>query len=122
MPTLETYLDEERSGVNTLEASTHLYDRVDDNKKENDIPTHLHTSEAGTTDQLYAQVDKKVKKKSEVATHPHTPEVDTAIDLLYAQVDKKAKKKGEVANTQEADTTVEQLYDNEKKEVPVCPP
>ena len=146
--------DEERSGVHTLEASTHLHDGVDDKKKENDIPTHSHTPEAGTTDQLYAQVDKKgkkkkvemathphtpeddtaidqlyaqvdkkVKKKSEVATHPHTPEVDTVIDLLYAQVDKKAKKKkGEVVNTQEADTTVEQLYDNEKKEVPVCPP
>ena len=121
MPTLETYLNEERSGVHTPEASTHLYDGVDDKKKEND---HPHTPEAGTTDQLYAQVDKKgKKKKSEMATCPHTPEVDTAIDLLYAQVDKKAKKKkGEVANTQEADTTVEQLYDNEKKEVPVCPP
>ena len=154
MSTLATYLDEERSGVHTLEASTHLYDGVDDKKKENDIPTHSHTPEPGTTDQLYAQVDKKgkkkkvemathphtpevataidelyaqvdkkVKKKSKVATHPHTPEVDTAIDLLYAQVDKKAKKKkGEVANTQEADTTVEQLYGNKKKEVPVCPP
>ena len=185
MPTLATYLDEERSGVHTLEASTHLYDQVDAKKKENDIPTHPHTPEAGTTDQLYAQVDKKGKKKKvemathphtpevdiaidqlyaqvdkkgkkksevathphtpevdtaidqlyaqvdkkgkkkkvEMATHPHTPEVDTAIDLLYAQVDKKAKKKkGEVANTQEADITVEQLYDNEKKEVPVCPP
>ena len=151
MPTLATYLNEERSGVHTPEAKTHLYDGVDDKKKENDHPhtpeagttdqlyaqvdkkgkkkksemaTCPHTPEAGTADQLYAQVDKKgKKKKSEVATHPNTPEVDTAIDLLYAQVDKKAKKKkGEVANTQEADTTVEQLYDNEKKEVPACPP
>ena len=121
MPTLETYLNEERSGVHTPEASTHLYDGVDDKKKEND---HPHTPESGTTDQLYAQVDKKgKKKKSEMATHPHSPEVDTAIHQLYTQVDKKAKKKkGEVANTQEADTTVEQPYGNEKKEVPVCPP
>ena len=124
MSTLATYLDEERSGVHTLEASTHLHDGVDDKKEKNDIPTHSHTPEAGITDQLYAQMDKKGKKKKvEMATRPHTPEVDTAIDLLYAQVDKKAKKKkGEVANTQEADTTVEQLYDNEKKEVPVCLP
>ena len=145
MPTLATYLDEERSGIHTLEASTHLYDRVDAHshtpeagttdqlyaqvdkkgkKKKVEMATHPHTPEVDTAiDQLCAQVDKKVKKKSEVSTHPHTPEVDTAIDQLYAQVDKKAKKKkGEVANTQEADTTVEQLYDNEKKEVPVCPP
>ena len=111
MPTLATYLDEERSAVKTLEASTHLYDRVD---KENDIPTHPQTPEAGTTDQLYAQVDKKGKKKKvEIATHPHTPEVDTAIDQLYAQVDKKVKKKSEVAthpHTQEVDTAIDQCY------------
>ena len=124
--TLATYLDEERSAVNTLEleASTHLYDRVDAKKKDNDIPTHSHTSEAGTTDQLYAQVDKKNKKrkKGEVATHSHTPEAGTT-DQLYAQVDKKVKKKkGEVtthSHTPEADAPMDQLYaqvDKKKKQ------
>ena len=115
MPTLATYLDEERNGVHTLEASTHLYDKVDDKKKENDIPTHSHTPEAGTTDQLYAQVDKKGKKKKvEMATHRHTLEVDTAIDQLYAQVDKKVKKKSEVAThphkPEVVDTAIDLLY------------
>ena len=115
--TLATYLDEERSAVNTLEleASKHLYDRVDAKKKDNDIPTHSHTSEAGTTDQLYAQVDKKNKKrkKGEVASHSHTSEAGTT-DQLYAQVDKKVnKKKGEEAthsHTPEADAPMDQLY------------
>ena len=120
--TLATYLDEERIAVNTLEleASTHLYDRVDAKKK---VPTHSHTPEAGTTDQLYAQVDKKNKKrkKGEVATHSHTPEAGTT-DQLYAQVDKKKKKKGEVAthsHTPEADAPMDQLYaqvDKKKKQ------
>ena len=125
--TLVTYSDEERSAVNTLEleASTHLYDRVDAKKKDNDIPTHSHTPEAGTTDQLYAQVDKKNKKrkKGEVATHSHTSEAGTT-DQLYAQVDKKKvkKKKGEVtthSHTPEADTPMDQLYaqvDKKKKQ------
>ena len=119
MPTLATYLDEERSGVHTLEASTHLYNRVD-KKKDNDIPSHSHTPEAGTTDQLYAQVDKKVKKKKgEVATHSHTPEAGTT-DQLYAQVDKKNKKrkKGEVAthsHTPEAGTTDQLCAQVDKK-------
>ena len=125
MPTLATYLDEERSGVHTLEASTHLYDRVDAKKKDNDIPTHSHTPEAGTTDQLYAQVDKKnnKKKKGEVATHSKTSEAGTT-DQLYAQVDKKKvkKKKGEVAthsHTPETDAPMDQLYaqvDKKKKQ------
>ena len=125
MPTLATYLDEERSGVHTLEASTHLYDRVDAKKKDNDIPTHSHTPEAGTTDQLYAQVDKKNKKrkKGEVATHSHTSEAGTT-DQLYAQVDKKKvkKKKGEVtthSHTPETDAPMDQLYaqvDKKKKQ------
>ena len=124
--TLATYLDEEGNAVNTLEleASTHLYDRVDAKKKDNDIPTHSHTSEAGTTDQLYAQVDKKNKKrkKGEVATHSHISEAGTT-DQLYAQVDKKVKKKkGEVAthsHTPEADAPMDQLYaqvDKKKKQ------
>ena len=124
--TLVTYSDEERSAVNTLEleASTHLYDRVDAKKKENDIPTHSHIPEAGTTDQLYAQVDKKneKRKKGEVATHSHTSEAGTT-DQLYAQVDKKVKKKkGEVtthSHTPEADTPMDQLYaqvDKKKKQ------
>ena len=63
MSTLATYssLDKERSGVHTPEvdsASDKLYDhRVN----ENDMATHHNTSEAGTTDQLYAQVNKKRK-------------------------------------------------------------
>ena len=86
MSTLATYssLDKERSGVHTLEALGKLYDQVND-KKENDMATHLNTSESGTTDQLYAQVDKKNKrKKGEMATHPraHTSEADT-ISMLY---------------------------------------
>ena len=128
--TLATYLDEERSAVNTLEleASTHLYDHVDAKKKDDGIPTHSHTPEAGTTDQLYAQVDKKTKKrkKGEVATHSHTSEAGTT-DQLYAQVDKKVKKKkGEVAthsHTPEADAPMDQLYaqvDKKKKKQKKC--
>ena len=98
MSTLATFSDEERSGVHTPEAGTAMYDRVGDKKKENDISTNPNTSEGGTTDQLYAQVDKKKrKKKGEAVTHPH---IDTAVDQLYAQVDKKKK------NHPEADTAV----------------
>ena len=114
MSTLATFSDEERSGVHTPEAGTAMYDRVDDKKNENDISTNPNTSEAGTTDQLYAQVDKKKKKKGEAVTHPH---VDTAVDQLYAQVDKK-KKKGEAVTHSQVDTAVDQLYaqvDKKKK-------
>ena len=153
MSTLATYssLDKERSGVHTQQVDTamdQLYDRVD-NQNERDMPAHPKTSEAGTTDQLYAQVDKKNKKrkKGEVATHSHTSEADTPMDQLYAQVDKKKAKKGEVATNinapmdhlyaqvdkrkkkqkcevtihPDADTAVNQLYAQmDKKKKKVC--
>ena len=120
MPTLATYssLDKERSGVHTQQVDTamdQLYDQVD-NQNESDMPAHCNTPEAGTTDQLYAQVNKKVKKKKgEVATHSHTPKADAPMDQLYAQVDKKKvkKKKDEVAthpHTPEANAPMDQLY------------
>ena len=118
MSTLATYssLDKKRSGVHTPEALGKLYDQVND-KKENGMSTHLNTSESGTTDQLYAQVDKKNKrKKGEMATHPraHTPEADTAVDHFYAVLeDNREKKKGEVATnppTPETDAPMDELY------------
>ena len=107
MSTLATYssLYKERSGVHTVTqqvdtAMNQLYDRMD-NLNESDMPIHPNTSKAGTTDQLYAQVDKKNKKmkKGEVATHSHTSEANAPTDQLYAQVDKKIAKKGEVVTT-----------------------
>ena len=130
MSTLATYssLDKERSGIHTQQVDTamdQLYDQVD-NQNESDMPAHCNTTEAGTTDQLYAQVDKKKvkKKKGEAATHSHTPEADAPMDQLYAQVDKKKvkKKKDEVAthsHTPEADAPMDQLYaqvDKKKKQ------
>ena len=124
MATLATYssLDKERSGVHTQQVYTamdQLYDRVD-NQNESDMPTHPNTSEAGTTDQLYAQVN---KKEGEVATHSHTPETDAPIDQLYAQVDKKKKKQkkcGAIIHP-DADTAVNQLYAQvDKKKKKVC--
>ena len=126
--TLATYssLDKEGSGVHTQQVDTamdQLYDRVD-NQNESDMPSHPKTSEAGTTDQLYAQVDKKNKKmkKGEVTTHSHTPEADAPMDQLYAQVDKKKKqKKCEVTIHPDADTAVNQLYAQvDKKKKKVC--
>ena len=84
-----------------------------DNQNKSDMPAHPNTSEATTTDQLYAQVDKKKvkRKKGEVATHSHTPEADAPMDQLYSQVDKKKKqKKCEVTIHPGADTAVDQLY------------
>ena len=110
MSTLATYssLDKERGVQQVDTAMDQLYDRVD-NQNESDMPAHPNTSEADTTDQLYAQVDKKNKKakKGEVATHSHTPEADAPMDQLYAQVDKKNKqKKCEVTIHPDADTAV----------------
>ena len=130
MSTLATYssLDKERSGVHITQqvdiAMDQLYDRVD-NQNENDMPVHPNTSEADTTDQLYALVDKKKakKKKGEVTTHSHTPEANAPMDQLYAQVDKKKKrqKKCEVTIHPDADTAVNQLYAQvDKKKKKVC--
>ena len=116
MSTLAIYssLDKERSEVHTPEALDKHYNQVDD-KKENYMPANPNLSQDGTTDQLYAQVDKKnKKKKGEVATHPHTPEADTAVDHFYAVLeDNREKKKGEVAthpHTPETDAPMDQLY------------
>ena len=125
MSTLATYssLDKERSVQQVDTAMDQLYDRVD-NHNERDMPAHPNTSEADTTDQLYAQVDKKKvkKKKGEVATHSHTPETGAPMDQLYAQVDKKKKqKKCEVTVHPDADTAVNQLYAQvDKKKRKVC--
>ena len=125
MSTLATYssLDKERSGVHTQQVDTamdQLYDRVD-NQNESDMPAHPNTSEAGTTDQLYAQVDKKKVKKKKGA-HSNTLETDAPMDQLYAQVDKKKKqKKCEVTIHPDADTAVNQLYAQvDKKKRKVC--
>ena len=97
-------------------AMNQLYDRMD-NMNESDMPVHLNTSEAGTTDQLYAQVDKKNKKmkKDEVATHSHTPEADAPMDQLYAQVDKKKAKKGEVVTNAPMDHLYAQVDKKNKQ-------
>ena len=125
MSTLATYssLDKERGVQQVDTAMDQLYDRVD-NQNESYMPAHPNTSEANTNEQLYAQVDKKVKKKKgEVATHSHAPEADAPMDQLYAQVDKKKKKqkKCKVTVHPDADTAVNQLYAQvDKKKKKVC--
>ena len=85
-------------------------------------------------DQLYAQVDKKPKKKKEnlyvmSTSQPLEKKTHTPVDQLYAQVDKKKSKKNPQASSTsqplEMETPVDQLYaqvDKKKsKEKEVCP-
>ncbi len=88
---------------NMDDPSDQMYAQVDEKNKKKSIPSQVPEPHS-PVEQLYAQVENKGKKKRTKST----PQPEEPMDQLYAQVDK--KKKITRKSTPHLDASIDQLY------------